>query len=74
MRIIEKIKHQTRKFFGYPEDNWARLGGPNGKKRSYGHFNGYGNPGGRTRMEIQNADERRIERQEETGDELDSTG
>lgn len=65
MNIIKKIKHATRKFFGYPDDNWARLGGRYGKKRSYGHFSGYGNAGGRTRAEISNADDRRIERQEE---------
>lgn len=65
MRIIEKIKHKTRKFFGYPEDSWARLGGRWGKKRSYGHFASLGNPGGRTVAEIRNADDRRIERQEE---------
>jgi len=56
---IRKIKHKTRKFFGYPEDSWARLNGRWGKKRSYGHFGGYGNPGGRTRAEIRNADLRR---------------
>ncbi len=54
-----KIKHKTRKFFGYPEDNWARLGGRHGKKRSYGHYAGLSNPGGRTRVEIQDADRRR---------------
>mgnify|MGYP007082103532 CR=1 FL=1 len=31
---------KDQKFFGWPEDNWARLGGKNGKKRSYGHFSG----------------------------------
>jgi hypothetical protein len=33
-------KLKDKKFFGWPEDNWARLGGPHGKKRSYGHFSG----------------------------------
>ena len=70
MSIIKKIKQKTRKFFGYPEDNWARLGGRHGKKRSYGHFSSYGNAGGRTVAEIRNADERR----DEQGGELDSTG
>jgi hypothetical protein len=68
MRFLRKLKQRTRKFFGYPEDNWARLGGPHGKKRSYGHFAGGGNPGGRTVAEIRNADERHIERAD-TGEE-----
>jgi hypothetical protein len=33
-------KSKDKKFFGFPEDNWARLGGRWGKKRSYGHFAG----------------------------------
>jgi hypothetical protein len=33
-------KLKDKKFFGYGEDNWARLGGKDGKKRSYGHFSG----------------------------------
>jgi hypothetical protein len=55
---IRKIKYKTRKFFGYAEDSWARLCGRYGKKRSYGHFSGLGNSGGRTVDEIRNADER----------------
>jgi hypothetical protein len=61
---IKKIRHVSWKFFGYPEDNWARLGGKNGKKRSYGHFSGYSNAGGRSVAEIRNADDRRINEQE----------
>lgn len=52
-----KIKHKTPKFFGHPEDSWARLGGPDGKKRSYGHFAGMANM--RTRAEKRNADDLR---------------
>jgi hypothetical protein len=33
-------KQKDKKFFGYPDDNWARLQGKDGKKRSYGHFSG----------------------------------
>ena len=57
-----KIKHTSPKFFGYPEDAWARLGGRNGKKRSYGHFAGIADA--RTRSEKRNADDLR-----ERGDE-----
>lgn len=57
---MRKIKYKTKKFFGYPEDNWARLRGRHGKKRSYGHFAGGGNPGGRTVAEIRNSDDRQI--------------
>ena len=35
-----KRKLKDKKFFGWSEDSWARLGGPHGKKRSYGHFSG----------------------------------
>lgn len=62
--MTRKIKYKTRKFFGFPEDSWARLGGRWGKKRSYGHFSGYGNPGGRTAAEIRNNDQRRDEKNE----------
>lgn len=55
---IKKIKHKNKKFFGYPEDSYARLGGKNGKKRSYGHYSGYSD--GRTRQELKN----KIEREE----------
>jgi len=53
-----KIRYKTGKFFGYSDEGWARSGGRWGKKRSYGHFSP-GNPGGRTRAEIQNADDLR---------------
>lgn len=56
---IRKIKHKTPKFFGHPEDNWARLGGRHGKKRSYGHFCEYSDL--RTIAEKKNSDERRYE-------------
>lgn len=54
-----KIKYQTRKHFGWPEDSWARLGGPNGKKRSYGHYLGNAGAGWRSRAEVRNADDLR---------------
>ena len=63
MKGFRKIKHKTKKFFGWPEDAWARLGGRWGKKRSYGHFGGP-NSGGRTVAEIRNADDRKIEKSE----------
>ncbi len=62
--MIKKIKHKSRKWFGHPEDNWARLGGPNGKKGSYGHFAGLC-VDGRSIAEIRNADDIRIDRQEQ---------
>jgi len=39
-----KKKPKDRKWFGWPEDSYARLGGRNGKKRSYGHFSSMGSP------------------------------
>ncbi len=57
---LRKIKHRSGKFFGWIEDGWARLGGRWGKKSSYDHFSGLGNPGGRTVAEIRDADARRI--------------
>lgn len=50
-----KIQHKTPKFFGHPEDSWARLGGRHGKKRSYGHFAGMADM--RTKAEKRNADD-----------------
>jgi hypothetical protein len=61
--MTRKIKHKTPKFFGYAKDAWARLRGRYGKKRSYGHF-ASGNPGGRTRAEIENTCVRREEQEE----------
>jgi hypothetical protein len=62
MRLkIRKIKHRTRKWFGHPDESWARLGGPNGKKSCYGHYSGLGNPGWRTKKEIKDADDKRLE-------------
>lgn len=54
---IRKIKYRTRKNLGFPEDNWARLGGRFGKKRSYGHFCEHSNR--RTCSEIKNNDLRK---------------
>lgn len=51
-----KIKYKEPKFFGYPEDNWARLGGWHGKKRSYGRRGGHDF---RSRAERRNADDLR---------------
>lgn len=51
---MRKIKYKTSKFFGWPEDNWARLGGRHGKKRSWGHFAGMADS--RSKAEKQNAD------------------
>lgn len=62
--MTRKVKHRTHKFFGYAKDAWARLRGHWGRKRSYGHFSGYGNAGGRTVAEIRNADQLRDERRE----------
>jgi hypothetical protein len=59
---IKKIKHRGKKFFGYPEDSWARLGGKNGKKRSYGHFSEY--PDNRSKAEKQDKDFRELHEQE----------
>ena len=59
---IRKIKHRTKKFFGFPEDKWARGSGKNGYARSYGKFkNGGSGVDLRTKTEIKNADERRDE-------------
>ena len=33
---IRKPKSNEKKFFGYPEDKWARGGGRYGYRRSYG--------------------------------------
>lgn len=33
---IRRIKHKYHKFFGYPEDKWARGGGRYGYGRTYG--------------------------------------
>ncbi len=54
-----KIKHKTRKFFGWKDEGWARLGGKNGKKRSYGHY--LGRSDFRTRTEKRNADDRKLD-------------
>lgn len=43
-REKSKKKPKDKKWFGWPEDSWARLGGRNGKKRSYGHFSSMGSP------------------------------
>lgn len=50
---LRKIKHNHAKFFGWKKDRWARLGGRNGKKRSYGHFAGMAD--GQTRVELREA-------------------
>lgn len=50
-----KIKYKSSKFFGHPEDSWARLGGRHGKKRSYGHFGSGAGGSMRTRAEKKNA-------------------
>jgi hypothetical protein len=36
MLKIRRIKHRLRKFFGYPEDKWARGMGKDGYGRNYG--------------------------------------
>lgn len=59
---LRKILHKTAKFFGFKEDSWARLGGRNGKKRSYGHFSSYAD--GRTRAEKLDAALREDHRQQ----------
>ena len=48
---VRKITHHYKKFFGYGDEGWARLGGRYGKKRSYGHYAGSGNDIDRTRAE-----------------------
>jgi hypothetical protein len=58
---IRKLPQQgpnSAKFFGYPEDKWARGGGNKGYARAYGHRSG-GPVDGRTRTEHQNAIDRR---------------
>jgi hypothetical protein len=54
---IRKIKSRNTKFFGWPEDNWARLGGRWGRRGTYGRWLGMAH--WRTRAEIHNADERK---------------
>jgi len=56
---IRKIVHKFRKFFGFPEDKWARGGGNRGYGRSYGHGKtGGNNVDHRTRTEKRNAADR----------------
>ena len=50
-----KIKYKTAKFFGWKDEKWARFGGKEGKKRSYGHYAGMTDS--RTKNEIKNADD-----------------
>lgn len=58
---IRKLPQQgpcSAKFFGFPEDKWARGGGSNGYRGCYGHYSG--RPvDGRTRAEHKNAIDRR---------------
>jgi hypothetical protein len=53
---LRKIRYRTAKFFGWKKDRWARLGGINGKKRSYGHYAGMSDC--RTRAELRDGDAR----------------
>lgn len=65
MKRVRKIRHKTPKFFGFPNEKWARGGGRYGYGRCYGKNKHGDNVDYRTRAEKLN----KIQRSEENGDE-----
>lgn len=62
---LRKIVHRFKKFFGFPEDKWARGGGRLGYRRSYGkNKTGSGAVDLRTRAELRDTADRRDAQEE----------